>query len=72
MEAEAALQILCCRSVIRSLRGGPARQLPAWMHEVDIMEANGVKAEIEAAYQQSGYGAFTRELASRLIQRQYI
>ena len=60
------------RAVLRSLRNGPMSAPTKWMHELDIMEINGVKAEIEAAYKHFGYGAFVRDLARRLEEDQYI
>ena len=60
------------RMVIRSLKDGPIADLPLWLYELEIMEANGVKAEIEAAYKHSGYGAFTRVLARRLEEGAFI
>ncbi len=54
------------RSGLTSLRGGPVAGVAAWMQQLDLMEHNGVKAEIEAAYLHSGFGTFARDLASRL------
>ena len=60
------------RSVIRSLKNGPVRELPQWLHEIHTIDINGVKAEIEAAYKHSGYGSFVRDLARRLQEGLYI
>lgn len=62
----------CCRQVIRSLSGSSMRKNDQWMRELAIMEANDTKAEIEAAYRHSGYGAFARDLAARLLQRRWL
>ena len=60
------------RSVLRSLRGSLVGGVPSWMQQLDLMEHNGVKAEIEAAYVHSGFGNFARDLASRLAAHMYI
>lgn len=61
-----------CRSVIKSLKSGPLRELLEWIHEINTIEVNEVKAEIEAAYNHSGYGTFVRDLAMRLLEGIYI
>ena len=60
------------RSVIRSLKTGPLQKLPQWLHQIQTIDINGVKAEIEAAYRHSGYGAFVRDLARRINEGLYL
>jgi len=60
------------RGVLKSLRYGPVGAVPAWSQQLDFMEHNGVKAEIEAAYMHSGFGTFARDLANRLATCQFI
>ena len=60
--------MLHCRSLIGSLHQGPVAQEQSWLHELDVMELNGVKAEIESAHSRAGFGAFARDLAEELTQ----
>ena len=59
--------LLCCRSLMKSLRDGPAQDEPHWLEELSIMDASNVKAEIETANLWGGFGAFARVLAQDLI-----
>ena len=53
-------------ALIRRLRQGNLQEHPTWLHELDIMESSGIKAEIEALYTVTGLQGFSTMLAECL------